>query len=378
MNSYLKNIHTEITHLKTKQKLPTELIHIVLGNQSADMDSITSSIALAFYYAESKQGFYAPVINAPRAELSLRVDVLYVLETLKIDPEFLLYQEELPYLLTLAKQGNLRITLVDHNQLSPGQENFFDCVERIIDHHKDEHVDYPLIEEKLIGIDGSNSTLIGKIVLSSTAETCTPEIAYLLLAAILLDTGNLKSSHVVTDNDTAIARILIEKAGNLYNTNLYDHLLELRHDVDHLSPDLLVKKDYKLYREGQCFYGIASIPKGVIWEAENRMQWKKALEDSLEKQKIFMLGALSFKRNGNDKIFIVYIPFLHHQEVFLQHLRTLEILDEELMLSEYFPDDGLFFFNLKHPLKRKQLQPLLQMSVIKLIPKCVQMLDFWL
>ncbi len=361
MNSYLKTTHTEINNLKSNQNLPTEIFHIVLGNQSADMDSIASSIALAFYYAESKQGFYAPLINAPRAELELRKDVICVLETLKIDPEFLLYQEDLPFLQELAIQGKLRITLVDHNRLAPGQEDFQDCVERIIDHHKDEYIDYPLIKEKLIGVDGSNSTLIGKIVLSPP-ETCTPEIAYLLLAAILLDTGNLKSSKIATDNDISIARILIGKTGNLYNTNMHDHLLELRNDVEHLSSDLLLKKDFKLYQEGPCLYGIASIPKGVLWEAENRMQWKKALADSLEKQKLFMLGALSFKRNGNDKIFIVYIPFMHHQEVFLKHLITFELLDEELMLSEYFPEDGLFFFNLKNPLKRKQLQPLLQMS----------------
>jgi exopolyphosphatase len=348
-------------HLSSHKNSSKEIFHIILGNQSADLDSIASSLTLTSHYLAKTGNIYAPVINIPRSDLALRKDVLYVLNFLKINPDKFLFSEDIPSLLAFAKQGSLRVTLVDHNQLAPGQEGFKDYVERIVDHHKDENIDYPSIKEKLISTDGSNSTLIGSIV----AETCTPEMAYLLLAAILLDTGNLKNSKITTDEDIRIATLLAKKAGTLYSDNLYDVLFDLRHDAQHLSPDLLLKKDYKLYKEGEWLYGIASIPKGIFWGAENRMQWKDALVDTVEKQKIFMLGVLGYAENGHDKIFIACIPAIHEQEAFLENLKRNNGLKDELILKEYFPEECLLFFDLRIPLKRKHLQPLLQMTRIQ-------------
>ncbi len=358
ISSYLKSIHTQITSLKESGELPKETIHVVLGNQSADMDSIVSAITLS--YANSKKGLYVPVLNIPRDDLSLRRDVLYVFETLKIDPNSFLYQEDLPFILNLAKQGFIRITLVDHNRLAPDQVALEKYVERIIDHHKEEKSLYPLMkeDEKLITTMGSNSTLVAEKILSSNPDSISQDSAYLLLSAILLDTKDLKNEDVATEKDIAIGSLLKEKAGGYYKSTLFDVLYTSKNAAEHLTPDLALKKDYKLYKEGKLLYGIASIPKTIFWTAENRTQWKEVLVHSLEKQQIHLISALAF--DGTDRFFIVYIPTLPLQKAFQSHIEQTANLQDKLILKEYFPEEGLLFFKLKsQQLGRKQLQPLL-------------------
>lgn len=356
ISNYLANIHAEIIALRKSEKLPTKTLHIVLGNQSADMDSIVS--AITFAYANAEKGCYIPIINIPRDELLLREDVLHVFEILKIDSHSLLYQEDLSFLQKLAKQGCVLVTLVDHNRLAPDQEIFAEYVERIIDHHKEEKIHYPLMKEseKLIATTGSNSTLIAEQVLLNS-DSCSPQTACLLLSAILLDTRNLNNKGVTSEKDIAIASVLKEKAEEYYSNAFYDDLIKMRNSVEHLTPDLLLKKDYKLYKEGKFHYGIASIPEGVSWIPENRAQWKEAFVQSLERQQIHLLSALAHDRNN--RIYIVYMPSLRLQESFLVHIQQIAILSDELILKLHFPEEGLFFFVLKKPLSRKQLQPLL-------------------
>jgi len=354
INTYLSAIHTEITALRDNENPPKETIHLVLGNQSADMDSIVS--AITFAYSNADKGFYVPVINSPREELPLRGDVQHVFETLHIKPDSLLYQDDLPFLLKLAMQGHIRLTLVDHNLLAHDQKAFENYVERVIDHHKDEQVVYPLMieGETVIAKAGSNSTLIAEGILASNPDRMSPQVAYLLLSAILLDTKDLKNPAVTTERDIAIANLLKDRAEDYYTATLYALLMQSRNAVSHLTPDLLLKKDYKTYKEGNFFYGIAGIPKGTLWTAENRTQWKSAFEKALKKKKLHLLSALIYE----DGVFIVYIPDGELQTAFLSHLQETPALNEQLILKDYFPDEGLFFFDLTTPLQRKQLQPL--------------------
>lgn len=357
LNCFLTQVQRKIVALKESGEIPTETIHMVLGNQSADMDSIASAIILS--YSKSYEGLYVPVINIPRDELPLRGDVLYVFETLKIDPASLLYQEDIPFLLKLADQGYARITLVDHNHLAPDQEVFDNFVEKVIDHHKDENISYPLMKnsEKLIGKVGSNSTLIAELILSASPEACSSQMAYFLLSAILLDTKDLNDNDVTTKKDIVIANLLKDKAGEYYDNTLFEVLMRSRNSIEHLTPSLLLKKDYKMYREGKLLYGIASIPKGVLWIPENREEWKEAFVQSLEKQQIHLLSALAYEED--ERVFIVYVPTLESQKAFIAHIRGIAALNDELVLKSYFPEEGFFFFKLMSPMTRKQLQPLL-------------------
>lgn len=194
---YLQQTHVQMS-------LPiTEMVHVVLGNQSADMDSIVSSIAFAS--ANRELGLFVPLINIQHSELPLRRDVMHLFEMLQIDSSTLLYKEDLPLLQKLAEQECLRVTLVDHNQLAPNQEFLKKYVERIFDHRPDANDAYPLLIEKRIMPTKSNATLIAE-----NLQQCSPEEALLLLSAILLDTKNLNN---VTEKDMAMAERLKELAG---------------------------------------------------------------------------------------------------------------------------------------------------------------------
>lgn len=355
ISSFLAETREKMDDLKNSETAPAELIHVVLGNQSGDMDSIVS--AITFSYVNRTKG-YIPVINIMREDLILRGDVLYVFERLNIDPDTLLYQEDLQFLLKLAEKGKVRITLVDHNHLAPDQEAFENYVELIVDHHKDEEVLYPLLreKEKVIAAVASNSTLIGELILLGAPQESSPEVAYLLLSAILLDTRNLTNTLIMTERDIEIATQLKEKAEGYYDETLFDTLTHYRYEVEHLSPDLLLKKDYKFYKEGKLLYGIAAIPKGVDWTAANRSKWQESFSHAFKKQNLHLYSALAYE--GNDRIWIAYIPSLDLQHAFLNHLQQTPRLRDELILNAYFPEEGFFFFRLKNPLARKQVQPL--------------------
>jgi len=342
---YLQHIHSELEAFQEQQE--GLMVHLVIGNQSADMDSIVS--AIAFASANKNRGLYVPLINIPRHDLSLRKDVIYVLNSLQIDPKTLLYKEDLPFLQTLAERGFLRVTLVDHNRVAPDQE-FLKCVvERVIDHHHDENDVYPFLEEKRVMQTKSNATLVAELIL----PCCSSEEAYLLLAAILLDTNNLRST---TEDDSTMAALLKKRAGVPDTDPLFDILSKKRHDLDQLTPELLLRKDYKLYKEGKLLYGMASIPKGISWNIGNCPEWKEAFHQRLETEQIHLL--IAKVHEGEKAVLIVYIPDLKLQEAFLAHLKETKGLNAILTMNASSSEEGLFFFALQPSLARKALQPL--------------------
>lgn len=90
---------------------------IVMGNPSADMDSVVGSIALSWWYgslAGNAPLKYCPVINCPREDLSMRVDIVHNLNKFGIDDDFvknnLLFKEDL-----IGEDAIESVALVDFN-----------------------------------------------------------------------------------------------------------------------------------------------------------------------------------------------------------------------------------------------------------------------
>jgi exopolyphosphatase len=52
-------------------------IHIVMGNEASDADSIVSSMVFAWFLTEKAEGrsMYVPVMNIPKQDLELRAEV---------------------------------------------------------------------------------------------------------------------------------------------------------------------------------------------------------------------------------------------------------------------------------------------------------------
>lgn len=322
-----------------------------MGNMSGDMDSVASALALASLLGNS----FIPVINIPRAELFLRKDVLYILNLLKIEPNQLYFREDIPALLGSMTE----LILVDHNVLSPGQEELAPFVRRIIDHHQDEQYSYPQLESKTIERVGSNATLILEVIQQKNPEALTSKLALLLLAPLLLDTSNFQDSRKVTVHDQKALQILLSRINaSSLPSDFYETLLENRQACDPSRPDLLLKKDCKLYREGQLTYGISSLPKFISWTLDNDACWQEDQLAFLREQKVPLWIILEWLSGGKAVIFTTPFPELKH--ALLDHVN--KDLKEVFDLDSFQAQDEFVFYRLKAPLPRKDLQPLLSLN----------------
>lgn len=295
-------------------------IQLVMGNQSGDMDSICSAIALSLILPNA-----IPIINIERAEMSMRKDVLYLLEQVSIDPEKLYYKDSLPFFLTLAKEGKAKMMLVDHNKLAPDQSEWVPFVNRILDHHVDEQVDYPNLEEKIIAQTGSCATLV--------AEMANGDLSPLLLAPILLDTANGQDERKTTSRDLQF----IKNGDALYQT-----LLAKKRDNEGLTPFQLLNRDFKSYQKEQCLYGISSLPHGVDWKSA------EAAKEFMKEKSLEFLIILEWI--GDHKfLFVIGAPW---------------ILGDAVLNELFVQPVSLPIIQLKEPLPRKVFQPILHSRIL--------------
>lgn len=67
-------------------------VHIVLGNESCDLDSVVSALCLSLLlYHEGKQQVL-PVLNIPQEELPLRTEVNYLLRENDVPVDLLIFR----------------------------------------------------------------------------------------------------------------------------------------------------------------------------------------------------------------------------------------------------------------------------------------------
>lgn len=174
--------------------------HVVVGNESCDLDSVASTLALAHYRSTvaSTEQISLPFLNCPREDLSLRQDIVWLLNHLQVDSSQLLFLSEV----TLSQLPNLHVTLVDHNV---PDELLRPYVDEVIDHHIDANTIYCT---RTIEPVGSCSTLVAEKLFDSQDYSIPSDVATFLLAAILIDTGILKIDGRVTDKDKEMAKKL--------------------------------------------------------------------------------------------------------------------------------------------------------------------------
>eukprot|EP00180_Rhodochaete_pulchella_P002462 Plantae.Rhodophyta-Rhodochaete_pulchella.ctg37831.p1 GENE.Plantae.Rhodophyta-Rhodochaete_pulchella.ctg37831~~Plantae.Rhodophyta-Rhodochaete_pulchella.ctg37831.p1 ORF type:complete len:422 (-),score=59.06 Plantae.Rhodophyta-Rhodochaete_pulchella.ctg37831:43-1221(-) len=236
--------------------------HVVLGNQAADLDSMTSSMACAFLRmgqsGQSADVPILPVMNVARADFPLRTEAAMFMNDLKIPVHDLTFIDEVD----LLSAANLSITLVDHNKLSPSQESLAKHVVEIVDHHDDEgdHLDAVRTIEPV----GSCSTLISESFLNPPAlDTLrnSPSLCNLLLGTILLDTANLNRSRgrCTSSDEDAVVRLRSFLADPPDNSTLFEKLQSAKFDTSRLSPEQLLRKDFKDYAVGSHRLGISSV-----------------------------------------------------------------------------------------------------------------------
>jgi exopolyphosphatase len=230
-------------------------VRVYMGNEASDLDSMASSVLLAWSRGAVSNGLpNVPLMNIPQEDFNLRTEALWLFQEAGIDSKNLVFLDDVDAGKLLADAGS-RLVLVDHNKLSSGQAAWEAKVEEILDHHADEGL-YPAAKKNIAPV-GSASTLVSELMLAGGAKL-DAAAATLALGTILLDTVNLDpEAKRVTPRDEAVVKSLVPASGADRKV-LFDRLQFEKFNVAALSSRDILRKDYKEYRMGQVMCGMSS------------------------------------------------------------------------------------------------------------------------
>lgn len=257
INRYLHDAKTNMT--------TSTIDLVVMGNEAADLDSMASSIVFAYIRSSAEPDKHIiPFMPIPRSDFKLRPEAVYVFEKAMIDPDSLIFTDDLPWdFMDRVK----RLGLVDHNKLSYAFQGSENKVKIILDHHKEQGL-YPGTATRVIEPVGSTATLVGKILVREFSGLINAQLATLLTATILLDTVNLNpDGGRVTDKDSDIAASLLPHC-SFDRETCFRELSKAKFDTAGLTTTDLLRKDYKEFEFGGIRCGIASVPLSMA-------QWTK-------------------------------------------------------------------------------------------------------
>lgn len=322
----------------------------VIGNESADLDSITC--ALVYGYIESSKperrranDVLIPVTNIPASDLPLRPELTALLKHAGIKPEELITLDDIGKLPAPLRSSSW--TLVDHNALqgSLGQ-HYSESVTGVIDHHDDEQKVPGTAKPRIIEKAGSCNSLVinycrenwdsiasassnvgaalgqssdGIVDDAAYTTTWDAQVAKLALGSILIDTYDMTDESKVTDHDRKAVRYLearinaSPKLGKDYDRKaLFEEINEAKTDLDALSLEDILRKDYKQWSEGELTLGISSVVKPVEY-----------LNDKAESD--FIASLVRFAEERKLHLFAIMTAFTADSGSFARQLLLLSL-----------------------------------------------------
>ncbi|KAI9887359.1 MAG: Exopolyphosphatase [Watsoniomyces obsoletus] len=395
-------------------------VTIVVGNESADLDSLASSILFAYIrtFAPPAQSqsqvfsdIYIPLINIPSADIRLRPEFLALLPNADLEPGHLITLDDLPGEDGRGEQlrpQNTEWILVDHNVLTGALGDLYrDRVRGVIDHHEDEGVipTDPTVEPRIVENAGSCASLVTNYLKDSwdqlSSSTTSPKIedasiraalgadtfngiwdtqlAQLAWAAILVDTSKLTSQHKTTDHDRKAVEYLESKiAGGAEHARdmFYWVINKAKKNIGHLSTADILRRDYKEWvgTDGRKL-GISSVPRTLSWQVEHAGEANEATafigalqRHAIERRlSVYAIMSASKSAQGNlQRELLVWAPDLGSEPGVR---KFAEVGKEELGLVEWgekdlaIPDGKGYFrvwWQRDVSKSRKQVAPLLR------------------
>ncbi|KAF2731708.1 DHH phosphoesterase [Polyplosphaeria fusca] len=289
-----------------------EKITFVIGNESADLDSMTCSVLYAYLRSMAPpcnafSQLYVPVTNIPSSGIQLRPEFLALFRHANIEPSHLITLDDLPDLSVIQSKlrpENTKWILVDHNSLQGKLGKVYASrVGGVIDHHEDEGNvptdtgDEPRRIEKC----GSCTSLVTEycrqawdsLSTSATSSGATAgqggdlssddavttiwdaQAAQLGLASILIDTANLQSKGKTTEHDTQAAEYLEAKinscpklSSSFDRSSFYSEIDSARRDIGGLKLQDILRKDYKQWDQGDQILGVSAVVKAIDFMQE--------------------------------------------------------------------------------------------------------------
>ncbi|CAI4053676.1 hypothetical protein SUVZ_15G3580 [Saccharomyces uvarum] len=387
MSPLKKTIPEFLTYLKLlpiSRTASSDILTICVGNESADLDSIASAITYSYCQyiynqscnSEEKCGLTIPIIDIPREDLSLRRDVMYVLEKLCIKEEELFFIEDLVSLKEQAPHGTkLNSYLVDNNDAPKNLKNYIDNVVGIIDHHVDlqKHLD---AEPRVVKVSGSCSSLVFNYWYEKLQgdHEVVMNIAPFLMGAILIDTSNMQRK-VESSDKLAIKRCQevingatdeVSVQGLQDTSAFYKEMKSRKNDIRGFSVSDILKKDYKQFNfqgkgpEG-LEIGLSSIVKRMSWlfgEHDGETEFIKQCKRFQEERGLDVLVLLTSWRKAG----------VSHRELVIMGdpkvVRGLiEKVSDKLALQQFggdFDQGVVMFRQLNVEATRKQVVPYLE------------------
>ncbi|KAK0637071.1 hypothetical protein B0T17DRAFT_504450 [Bombardia bombarda] len=298
----------------------------VVGNESADLDSLCSALLLAYFRSQTPpHTLHIPLSNLARADLALRPELNAVLRPAGLKPDDLLTLSDLPKGDGLAlRPENTRWLLVDHNALTGplADQLFSSAVVGCVDHHDDEGKVPPRSGNgeppRTIEKSGSCMSLVVDHCKDSDIWTApdTRDLAHVALGPILIDTVNLTSKDKTTDWDVRAAQFVEDKLlsghheDNDYDRTAYfDHITRLKEDISDMSYRDILRKDYKRWggesdsdSDERLALGISSVVQGFDFLLDRigpKEEMLKALRSWAREQALDIAAVMTTSRPGD-------------------------------------------------------------------------------
>ncbi|KAI5605867.1 hypothetical protein BDE02_01G381700 [Populus trichocarpa] len=244
LNLYLKARKNDVSG-----GVPGKFLHAVIGQDVSDVGSLASIIMYAFYLnetLESDEFCTVSIINMKREDLSSHAELKWLLDSCHFDDSSLIIVDEID-LSYYDLFGCLKLDLRNGHKLQTRQVTLKEAVVEVFNcrkAHFGESV-YPWVENVTLGQDCSCCTLIAeKLFLTSPELLAGHGFSRLLLAGILMDTGNLTSPHCTT-KDKYMATLLLNGAGRFGSNVRYK-----MYDISDLKVVDILRKDFKKWTRG--------------------------------------------------------------------------------------------------------------------------------
>ncbi|EGO01297.1 hypothetical protein SERLA73DRAFT_72245 [Serpula lacrymans var. lacrymans S7.3] len=291
---------------------------VVIGNEAGDLDSVASCIAYSWVRTEVHQQLTIPLIRTKRPDFVLRAENTHALSLAGIESNWdeLLCQDDLQW--DQAFPSN-KFALVDHNSLHSEYLSHNDGAQvvAIVDHHDDEQKYKDSAHPRIIAPSGSCASHIAHLC----PPNLLPELANLLLCAILVDTNGLVAGGKALQVDHDAVVFLIPQSTLLFLSfqpedlpnmpelnDLSGTLRDKKNSVSHLQTRDLLRRDYKEYEfvpswapsKSAIHAGMSTVPLGFKrWIFQEQELFFSSTKEWMEERDLSVLGILTtFRRNS--------------------------------------------------------------------------------
>ncbi len=294
----------------------------VVGHKSPDSDSVCSAISISNLKKQLGEDC------EPRVAGEINDESRFILKKFEV---------EIPEILEYAQDED--IILVDHSDLSQAVDGMEKArIVGVVDHHKLGDIETSVPVEILIRPLGCNCTIV-KGLFDFYKKDISREIAGLMLCAILSDTVIFRSP-TTTDEDKRTAEKLSKIAGVNNVEELGMEMFKVKSNVDGVSANDLVKRDYKDFEMGGKRIGVGQLELVNLGMVEGR---EDELLEEMEK----------LKDEGRDAIFLMLTDIMKRGSLLLCVSGDVDLREKVFGESEDGWYDGIMS-------RKKQIVPKLE------------------